>query len=124
VRRNWTAADDARLRELAAQGLTRAESAKRMRRNQKLVERHARMLGLPPTIERVAWTAEMSAKVRSRYPDENTAALAADLGVSARALHQHAMSLGVAKSRDLFAREARVNAALKPPLAPGENDGK
>lgn len=48
------------------------------------------------------WTADMDEAVRSRYPNEKAAVLAASLGVPLPALYSRAKRLGVPKSAEFF----------------------
>ena len=61
--------------------------------------------------KRQYWTPADEEFVRQAYPAENTALIAQALGRGVGQVHQKAAGLGVAKSRDVIAADARANSA-------------
>lgn len=95
--RAWTALDDQVLRALHGQGRGVTYIATFMVSGRAMIHRRARALGLSFD-DRHQWTPAEIAQLRARYPDEVTADLARDLGVSVSKVHQRAKKLGLYKS--------------------------
>ncbi len=85
----WTAAEEARLRELYA--TTKSESLSELFcRSKKAVNSRAKVLGLQKAIGhggKVVWTRKMDQQLRTLYPETLTRLLAPRLGVSRLAAH-------------------------------------
>lgn len=107
TRRVWTATDTARLRRLAAKGLTPPEIAEAMGCSQNLVRDRAQRHGVAlkrAIAKKFKWTPEADAILRARYESETAAAIARDFGCTERALYMRAHGLGLRKSSE-WARE-------------------
>lgn len=95
--RVWTPLDDQVLRALHSNGHGVSYIAKFMVSCRESIHRRARELGLS-FVETHRWTAAENALLRARYPDEATADLARELGVSVSKVHSRARKLGLCKS--------------------------
>lgn len=95
--RVWTALDDQVLRALHSNGHGVSYIAMFMVSCRESIHRRARELGLAFD-ETHRWTPAENAMLRERYPDEATADLARELGVSVSKVHSRARKLGLCKS--------------------------
>lgn len=103
--RTWSAFDDDVLRALHANGHGVSYAAMFMVCAKCTIHRRARRLGLVFD-EKHNWTAAEDAVLRARYPDEQTADIARDLGLNIGRVYQRAARLGLHKSAEFMASDA------------------
>lgn len=117
TRRIWDAMDDEVLRTLHGNGRGVVWIARFMCVAKCTIHRRARELGLQFDV-RHHWTSAEDALLRKRYPNERTADLARDMGLSTLQVSQHAAVLGLHKSAAYLASPAACQ------LRRGDNVGK
>lgn len=97
MKRTWDEMDDYVLRILHLNGREVSWIARFMCCNKSTIHRHARELGITFN-GRHHWTATEDAMLRRRYPDEQAAVIARDMGFRVSQVHQRAHALGLRKS--------------------------
>jgi hypothetical protein len=103
--RTWNAFDDVVLRTLHGNDHGVSYIATFMVCAKSTIHRRARRLGLVFD-EKHKWTAAEDAVLRARYPDEQTADIAHDLGLNIGRVYQRAGKLGLHKSAAYMASDA------------------
>jgi hypothetical protein len=103
--RRWSAMDDDVLRTLHANGRGVKYIAAFMICATCTIHRRARRLGLVFD-EKHNWTPAEDAVLRARYPDDQTADIARDLGLNIGRVYQRAGKLGLHKSAAFMASDA------------------
>lgn len=103
--RAWTTSDDDVLRTLHGNGRGVSYIATFMACAKCTIHRHAHAIGLVFD-EKHSWTAAEDAVLRARYPDDQTADIARDLGLNIGRIYQRAGKLGLAKSAAFLASDA------------------
>lgn len=97
TRREWDAMDDDVLLILWHNGRDAKWIARFMCVHASTIHRRARWLGFSLG-SRVYWAAAQDATLRRRYPDEQAAVIARDMGLRISQVHQRAAKLGLHKS--------------------------
>lgn len=99
--RTWTAEEDARIRELAAQRLSWQAIAADLGVSKTAVEAHARRIGVSKP-SATAWLPEEDARLRELWGKRSQEACATELGRSAQAVRNRAALLGLAGKRAIW----------------------
>lgn len=99
--RKWTSTDTARLRLLAARGLTLRQIADCMTRDSRHVNERATRHGIEVrrVLRRHHWTSTEETELRELFPRHSAQEIADRLHVGVPAIHNHAHKLGLRKSR-------------------------